>query len=223
MKGKKIWFQLLRLLPLGLMVVMLCLLLFRSTRVDAGALVAVLPENPWLAGGVLLGLFVLKSLAITFPVALLWVVSGMLFPLPGAICLNLLGLLVGLSLSFFIGKFSGAAWMAHWMEKYPKLQKMMGLYRGKELFFSYILRYLPVPMDIASMLAGAISIPWWKFLLGGVLGLLPQLLAHTVLGTAVFQPGYPAFWGSLASMVLIGGVSLLFYGRVLLRERKNKL
>lgn len=215
---KRMWWQLLRLLPLGLMVFLLGFLLLQGTDWNADAIVKAMPQNTGAAAGILLLLFVLKSLAITFPIAALWVVSGLLFPLPLAFAVNTAGMLLGLSLPFWIGRFSGTETMERLMGKYPKMQRAVKLYRGRELFFSYILRYLPIPMDIASMLAGALSIPYGKFLLGGFLGLLPQLVAHTVFGMAVFQPASPAFWGSLLGMLLIGGVSLLLYWRELKKQ-----
>ena len=76
-------------------------------------------------------------------------------------------------------------------------------------------------MDIASMLVGSLQIPYRKFLTGGLLGLMPQMIAHTVLGSAIFEPGSPAFIGSLAAMLLIGAVSLFFYAHELRKQPRD--
>lgn len=217
-KRKKLMLAL-RVLPLVLMLTLLGLLLFSSADFSAGSIVALMPKNQVGAVAVLLLLFVLKSLAIAFPIAALWIVSGLMFPLPAAMAVSLAGTVVGLSIPFFIGKFSGSGAVDTLMARYPKVNSMMKLYRGREFFFSYIVRYLPLPMDIASMLAGALEIGYGKFLLGGLLGLLPQVVAHTVLGTAITEPGSPAFWGSIGAMLLIGAVSLFFYVRQVRREK----
>ena len=221
MKKRKLWMVLLRALPLALMLALLGLLLFSSADFSADTIVRMLPRNTWGAAGVLMALFALKSLAIAFPIAALWIVSGLMFPLPLAMGVSLAGTVLGLSLPFFIGRFSGGGAAETLTARYPKVRSLMKLYRGREFFFSYIVRYLPLPMDIASMLAGALEIPYWKFLAGGLLGLLPQVVAHTVLGTSITEPGSPAFWGSLAAMLLIGLVSLLFYLRELRKEKKS--
>ncbi len=104
---KKKWLQLLRLLPLCLMLFLLCWLLFSSADFSTDAIVAVLPKNTVGAIAVMMALFVLKSLAVTFPIAVIWVVSGLMFPLPLALSVSLAGTVLGLTLPFWIGRFSG--------------------------------------------------------------------------------------------------------------------
>ena len=218
---KKKWLQLLRLLPLCLMLFLLCWLLFSSADLSTDAIVAVLPKNTVGAIAVMMALFVLKSLAVTFPIAVFWVVSGLMFPLPLALSVSLAGTVLGLTLPFWIGRFSGFGLMDRLTKKYPKSKALMRLYETREFFFSYIVRYLPLPMDIASMLVGSLQIPYRKFLTGGLLGLMPQMIAHTVLGSAIFEPGSPAFIGSLAAMLLIGAVSLFFYAHELRKQPRD--
>lgn len=50
-----------------------------------------MPHSGWTATVVLWGIFALKSLSIVFPLALLFAVSGVLYPLPQAILVNLIG------------------------------------------------------------------------------------------------------------------------------------
>ncbi len=83
----------------------------------------------------------------------------------------------------------------------------MRLYENREFFFSYIVRYLPLPMDIASMLVGSLQIP------------LPEVFDWRPAGTYAaddcphragqrdFRAGFSGFIGSLAAMLLIGAVS----------------
>ena len=218
---KKKWLQLLRLLPLCLMLFLLCWLLFSSADFSTDAIVAVLPKNTVGAIAVMMALFVLKSLAVTFPIAVFWVVSGLMFPLPLALSVSLAGTVLGLTLPFWIVRVSGFGLMDRLTKKYPKAKALMRLYENREFFFSYIVRYLPLPMDIASMLVGSLQIPYRKFLTGGLLGLMPQMIAHTVLGSAIFEPGSPAFIGSLAAMLLIGAVSLFFYAHELRKQPRD--
>ena len=218
---KKKWLQLLRLLPLCLMLFLLCWLLFSSADFSTDAIVTVLPKNTVGAIAVMMALFVLESLAVTFPIAVIWVVSGLMFPLPLALSVSLAGTVLGLTLPFWIGRFSGFGLMDRLTKKYPKANALLRLYENREFFFSYIVRYLPLPMDIASMLVGSLQIPYRKFLTGGLLGLMPQMIAHTVLGSAIFEPGSPAFIGSLAAMLLIGAVSLFFYAHELRKQPRD--
>ena len=68
---------------------------------------------------------------------------------------------------------------------------------------------------------GPCRFPTGSFLTGGLLGLMPQMIAHTVLGSAIFEPGSPAFIGSPAAMLLIGAVSLFFYAHELRKQPRD--
>ena len=59
-------------------------------------------------------------------------------------------------------------------------------------------------------------------LLGGLLGGLPSLLAATLLGASVSQPGSPAFWLALGITAGVSFLSLLGY-LLWQRRQKNKI
>jgi uncharacterized membrane protein YdjX (TVP38/TMEM64 family) len=67
------------------------------------------------------------------------------------------------------------------------------------------------PFVVQNLIAGAIRIPLWEFLLGTLLSLAPALLAWTVFGdqivTALEDSSKVNYW-------LIGGVVVLFVGFV---------
>ena len=59
-------------------------------------------------------------------------------------------------------------------------------------------------------------------LLGGLLGGLPSLLAATLLGASVSQPGSPAFWLALGITAGVSVLSLLGY-LLWQKRQKNKI
>ena len=67
------------------------------------------PGNPWLAGIVMLALFALKSLSIVIYSGVLYAANGILFPLPVAILLNLIGTVIMVTLPYQIGRRTGAS------------------------------------------------------------------------------------------------------------------
>ena len=71
----------------------------------------------------------------------------------------------------------------------------------------------PPPFWVVNVVAGAIRIPLWHFLVGTGLGILPGLLAATVYGdqvdTALQDPGRINYW-------LVGAVTVFFAAAILL-------
>ena len=66
------------------------------------------PENPIRAVFMMLGLFALKSLSIVIYSGILYVINGILFPLPAAIIMNICGSAVMVTLPYVIGRKMGS-------------------------------------------------------------------------------------------------------------------
>ncbi|MDD6212285.1 MAG: hypothetical protein PUB22_03965 [Clostridiales bacterium] len=66
------------------------------------------PENPIRAVFMMLGLFALKSLSIVIYLGILYVINGILFPLPAAIIMNICGSAVMVTLPYVIGRKMGS-------------------------------------------------------------------------------------------------------------------
>lgn len=162
------------------------------------------PEQPLLAVAVLLFLYALKSVTVIFPISALQVAVGHLFdPLP-AFLLNLLGLVITLTLPYSIGKKKGASFIERKIQKYPRVQMIAENQKKSPLFLSFFLRVIGcLPGDLVSMYLGACRIPYPTFLLGGLLGSVLHLVAYTVLGDSISEPGSPQFWISLGITVVL--------------------
>ena len=69
------------------------------------------------------------------------------------------------------------------------------------------------PFVVQNMIAGAVSIPLWKFLLGTFLSLLPAMLAWTVFGdqinAAMEDSAKVSWWLVGAALVLLVGFTLV--------------
>lgn len=199
-------------------------LVWRMRGLTAQDLLELAPENYWYAAGWLLILYALKSLSVVFPAVVLQMAAGLIFPIPAAILVNLAGSLVGASVGYGVGRFSGKSALDRLRSRYPKIQAISQLYRGRELFFSYLLRVMGfLPMDVVSILLGSMGITYWKFLLGTLGGMLPGVLAASVMGASLSDPASPAFIGSLAASLLIAGGSVLLYRRVMRRNSQGEV
>lgn len=201
----------LRLLPLLLCVLMVILCL-AAGGFSAEDILHYAPRDPWLAAGFILLLYFLKSLSVAFPIMVLQIAAGHLFSPAAALALNILGLAIDLTVPYWIGRFSGSGLTSRLIARYPRLEGLMESQQGHYLFLSFFLRVIYLlPGDVVSIYFGSVKGPYPTCLLGGLLGGLPSLLAATLLGASVSQPGSPAFWIAIGVTAGVSALSLLGY------------
>lgn len=178
------------------------------------------PRDPLLAAVFLLLLFALKSLSVFIFSGILFAASGILFPLPWAIALNVLGAAVMVSLPYWLGRRLGKDAVDHVLEKYPKAAALRRMRTGRELSLSFITRAINIlPSDILSLYMGATGIDYPKYLAGSLLGMSLSLVTFPIMGMNITEPASPWFWASIVIQVL---VSACFIGGYWLYSRKKR-
>ena len=195
--------------------------LFSDKEITAEGLMNFAPDNPLLAALFLILLYAFKSLTIFFPIIVLNVLGGFLFePIP-AMLINCLGVLVELSIPYWIGRFSGSGFADKLKNKHPKLFELMND-SSNDFFKSFFLRVIScLPGDAVSMLFGARKVKFATFLFGSFIGTLPGVITATLLGTSITDPDSPMFWISIGLTVGISVISFLIYF-LWKRKRNNK-
>ena len=162
----------------------------------------------------MLVLYAVKSLSVVFPLLVLYVSAGVMFPIPAAIAVNLIGLFLCITLPYLIGRFSGRELADRLRDKYPKIARMDTLKRDNELFFAFFLRVINLlPDDIVSMVLGATKMKYGRYAAGSLLGLFPTMLAATFMGESILKPFSPTFLLSAGATVVISVVSFLVWRR----------
>ena len=86
----------------------------------------------------MLALFAVKSLSIFLYSGLLYAASGVLFPLPVAIAVNLAGTAVMVSLPYWLGKKLGSQAVQYILHRWPKSAMLHDLRGGSDFFFVLI-------------------------------------------------------------------------------------
>ncbi|MCD7756485.1 MAG: VTT domain-containing protein [Firmicutes bacterium] len=179
------------------------------------------PSAPLAAAAVMLGLFGLKSFCMFLYCGLLYAACGVLFPLPGALAVNLAGTVIMITLPYLLGRRSGGAALERMVEKHPKLSLFMEFKDENPWFLSLFMRLASVlPSDLISIFLGAGGIPYGKYLLGSVLGMLPTIVAFTVMGMSVRDVTSPAFLIALGAEAALVVLSAALYA--LLHRRKQR-
>lgn len=202
----------LRCLPLLGMAGALLWLWMSGEELSVDTILSYTPELPLLAALFLLLLYGLKSLSLTLPILLLDTVCGVLFPLPVAILVATLGTAITLTIPYFIGRGAGPDMTEKLQQKHPRLRELREMRSRNELFLAFLIRIVGIlPCDVVSLYLGNTRLPFPKYLLGGVLGFLPDILTAVVVGTKADDRSSPWFWGAIAVNLLVAGGSTLFY------------
>lgn len=179
-------------------------------------------QNPLLTAGLLLLLYMLKSLTIFFPLLILEMAAGYLFPAPAALIINFVGICIVLTIPYWIGRALGLRQVSKLTRKYPKLQAIMEKQNRHSIFLCFFLRVIScLPGDLVTMYFGATHTPFSHNLLGGTLGILPGMILATFMGINIQHPSSPAFWISAALSVGLAVLSTVLY-YVYLKRQKGK-
>lgn len=169
------------------------------------------PQNHVFAFFVLLLLFVLKSISIVVYIGILYAASGIIFSLPIALIVDILGTAVALSIPYLIGRVVGPNVVAHIIEKYPKVEAIRDR-RGKgDFLFSFIIRFIGgLPTDIVSLLMGAMKVDYLKYLSGGLLGLAPRMVIFSIMGMSVTDMNFNMFFIAIAvELLIVAGTAIM--------------
>ena len=116
-------------------IVILCLIYKDQITVDN--IVAYAPDNMFVAAVVMLMLFAVKSVLVFVYCGLLYAASGILFPVPIAILVNILGSLVMAAIPFWIGKRAGVKLVDGLLQNHPKLKFLKDAPNKSPFFMSF--------------------------------------------------------------------------------------
>ena len=196
-----------------LIIIAVCLL-----HKDAFTLEGILsytPQQPLLAAVVLWGLFAVKSLSIFLYSGLLYAASGILFPLPTAILVNIAGTAVMVSVPYWLGKKLGSQAVQYILHRWPKAAMLHDLRSGSDFFFVLIVRLLGIlPADIVSAYMGAVRVKYNKYLPACFLGFLSNCVLFPIMGMSLSDVHSPQFRIAAAielAAMLISCIAFHFY------------
>ncbi len=191
-------------------------------EISVASITAILPSRETTAIGVMLLLYCFKSLSIVFPCAVLYAVSGIVFPRATALLVNILGTMLMLSLPFWIARKCGAQYVEKIINKHPKMALLKDKRSKNSLFFAFIIRVIGIfPCDLVSAFFGITTIPYHKYLLGATVGFLPSICIFTVMGMSAHDVTSPAFIASVCTECGITIFSCVFY-KILKKKQINR-
>lgn len=197
-------FNIMKFIPLIIVILLIIFVVRYYDQITIENIVKFTPENTIAASVVLFALFAIKSIAIFFPIAILYGASGKMFPLPFALFINIIGLSIVLSIPYLIGKHYGEDLINVLYEKYPKTKKIDEFKNENEWFFIILTRIIKLmPGDMVSMLLGAMKTRFPVFLFFSLLVRIPPMVSNTFIGSSIVTKSYTgAIVSTIATMLI---------------------
>ena len=103
----------------------------------------------------------------------------------------------------------------------PKLRRVTNFMEQRGLITVTLVRLAPLaPFPIVNLVLGAMRVKLWEFVLGTFIGMLPGMIAATVLSeqlaAALEDPTHVNFW--VIAAVLLALAALAYFGQGILRR-----
>lgn len=129
-------------------------------------------------------LFSVKPILFIVPASMFSIASGTLFgPIKGFI-LSMIGFATSGTFAFYLSRILGKNYV-HRMEK-GKLLKIDKGIEDNGFMVIFMLRFPPIfPYDIVSTTAGMTRVRYSQFILGSILGVIPETLCYSFIGKSL--------------------------------------
>ncbi len=217
-KRKKL---ILKLMPVMIWIVLLVFFIIYKDKFSIESISSHTPENPLLAAVVLILLYGLKTLSMVFPLKVLQLSAGAIFPKTAAILVNTLGITFSFVVGYAMGKYAGTETVNKLLRKNQKLASLLDGQNNNITFFTFFLRNVAfLPTDTVSIYFGVTGANFMKYLTGSVIGMFPNVLISTFIGQKLLEPESPEFLSAILMYVVISVGSLLLY--YLYKKNKEK-
>ena len=133
---------------------------------------------------IMIGFSVVKSFALVFPPAVLFVLSGLVFDAYWkAVLVNVVATALSLVLPYFLGKFTGKDMVQSLSKRFKAIRKLDDFTGEND--FAVVLIFKAggfLPSDLSSLLFGAMDIPFGPYFLASNLGMLLLNCLWTLVG-----------------------------------------
>ena len=169
----------------------------------------------------MLGLFLLKSITFVIYGNILYAANGILFSLPAAVFLNIIGSAIMASVPYYMGRKGGTGFLNTLTSKHPKLSVLKDVPQKHPLSSSVMIRLLGIlPGDLVSMYFGAGGASFGRYLTGTLIGLFPSIVIFSVMGMSVSDITSPAFRISAAAEIILVLTSFIIL--ICMRKKARK-
>ena len=141
-----------------------------------------------LSAFIILGVYAVKSVLFVIPAMLLYTSVGVAFPPLYAVLINITGICLEVTITYFIGRFLGDEYVRNLLQKNKGGQKILEKQIENRFPALLIIRALPVfPIDFLSLFLGSIKSNLLVYFLASVIGIAPRVILFTLLGEGIYD------------------------------------
>lgn len=154
--------------------------------------------------------------AVGFPRLLFCVIAGMALGFWSGLFWTQVGTLLGNYAVFLVVRHSSGDWAQRYLSRRGRLDSLV---REEGLAGAILARQLPLPGLLVNLACGLVGFRHRHFLLGTVIGQLPQAVPFTLIGAGMLQASFGRSMGLIALAVALAMVVWLALRYVLRRQR----
>lgn len=134
---------------------------------------------------IIIGFSIVKSFALVFPPAVLFVLSGIVFNnFFLAVGVNFIATALSLILPYFLGRFTGKDMVASLSKRFKAIRKLDDFTDENSFAIVFIFKAGGfMPSDLSSLIFGAMDIPFKTYFIAANLGMLVLNILWTLLGS----------------------------------------
>lgn len=153
------------------------------------------------------------------PMGFLCVISGIVFPLPQAIVINVVFSFFFFAVKYIEGKFIGGGWtgMILGIKQLHFIRDWIQFKGTGNPYILFVSRLVPsIPLGMVSKYYGSMHYDFIYYTTLSLLGLAPRIYIYTRIGSAIYNPFSVQFLVLLMVIVAFTGISIIvfnvFYG-----------
>lgn len=159
----------------------------RLKNIDIRALVDA-SSNIVIAVLTIWGVYLTKSILFIIPASLIYISIGMAFPPLTASLISLVGIIIEVTVTYFLGLFLGGEYVNKQLAKTKAGKKILDMKLNDNFLALLPIRALPVfPIDFVSLFWGASRCGFGRYFFASVIGIMPRVILFTILGDGIYD------------------------------------
>lgn len=136
----------------------------------------------------ILGVYLLKSVTFVVPASIVYIAVGMAFDWWVALIINTAGIALEVIATYLFGRVMGGKKVVEKVEKTKYGEKLLRMQSKNKVSALLAIRFLPVfPIDIVSLLLGAMRTGFGQYMAVSLIGILPRVFLFTILGDGLYK------------------------------------
>lgn len=173
-------------------------------------------QDKWMIIIVLFLLFLVRCILAFYPLSVILVISGVVFPSWLAFFINMGGMALGMGIRYYTGKEMGEGYTLKLLRKYPIFDVILEKNGLSNSVLLFLFRLLPgVPPNSVSQIYGSLKFPVKKYFLISLAGIAPRMLMYSFIGRSVTDPLSPSFLAPIIVLLTLSGISLLGFHAII--------